>query len=116
VATYLGDCCRRRTGVELLASHNLDGNNSSGGSDHNDTTTCNVNATGYINAACDGTCSAVEKARQQWRVFYPQDPGHALRECFAPSSPGAGVILVGGGFLRACSMSCADIKANMKLK
>jgi hypothetical protein len=51
--------------VELLASHRLDGNNGSVISDDNDPATSNINATGYINAACDGTCSAVDKARQQ---------------------------------------------------
>ncbi|GAJ92889.1 hypothetical protein RRH01S_04_04430 [Rhizobium rhizogenes NBRC 13257] len=60
--------------MELLASHKLDGSNSSVVSDHNDPAACDDTATGNVNAARDGTCSAVEKARQQWRVFHPQIP------------------------------------------
>ncbi|TQO75915.1 hypothetical protein FFE80_24295 [Rhizobium rhizogenes] len=74
MAGYLGGGCCSRIGVELLASHKLDGSNSSVVSDHNDPAACDDTATGNVNAACDGTCSAVEKARQQWRVFHPQIP------------------------------------------
>ncbi|HEX8049069.1 hypothetical protein [Rhizobium sp.] len=69
MAGYTGGGCRGRIGVELLASHRLDGNNGSVVSDHNDPAASNINATGYINTACDGTCSAVGKVRQQWTAL-----------------------------------------------
>jgi hypothetical protein len=110
VDRYPGSGRRSRAGVEFLASYTLDGSNSSVVSDHNHP------ATGNVNAACDGACSAIGKARQQWRVFHSRDHGHALRERFAPYISESCGHFDAGRVPHACSMRYADIKVNLKLK